>query len=212
MLTFRSYLAVIHPTFPVLAATKAKTRFALAQCPLALREAFIEALNATVGAFQEVPPGQTGDTRTANRWLAEWESEGDASSAVTNLIHLQTLILMSIETDGHGPASLKGQHGGPSKSSILGRAVGQAYSMGLHAVQAGSDSELDSDPESDEAVARRSWWILVMMDRWSAIGTSTPLMIPNDSVVILPGLKVALGEGVYYLLRKFSPFLQNDFY
>jgi hypothetical protein len=119
-----------------------------------------------------------------------------------NLVHLQTLVLTAIATDNYGPPSLKGEHGGAPKASILGRAVGLAYSMRLHLSGLQQvDGHDGSDHDSDDNVATRTWWTLIMLDRWHAIGTASPLFIPNDSVVVLPSLNVLLGDGAYHLAR-----------
>lgn len=174
----------------------------LALCPIMLREAFLEAFYALVHQPRASPPGHQGDIRTANHLLADWEGEPNSRTSATDLVHLQTLILMAIETDYHGPASLRGLEGGPSKASILGRAVGLAYSMGLHRARVESNPEAEVDVDAEENVGLRAWWVLVTLDRWNAIGTATPTMISNDTVVVLPGLKPIVGEGGYSLIRK----------
>jgi hypothetical protein len=168
-----------------------------------LRDAFIEALYGTVQSFPSFNgPYGSGDLASAARLITEWET--DLSSPrlpVMNLIHLQTLILIAISADNYGPASLKGEHGGAAKSNTLGRAVGLAYSMRLHIAQVDQVVGAELDLDSDENVAIRSWWTLVILDRWNAISTASPSFIPNDSVVILPALSNLLGENVYHLAR-----------
>ncbi|KAK8855795.1 transcriptional regulatory protein [Apiospora arundinis] len=198
--TYNGYLEVIHPSFPLLATSKDRLEAQLTQCPSTLRDAFIEALH---GAMQTFPsftgPYASGDMVNATRMITEWEVDVSKRPYVTNLVHLQTLILIAIATDNYGPGSLKGEHGGAAKASILGRAVGLAYSMRLHVAQVDQAQDLDLD--SDENVAVRAWWTLVSLDRWNAISTASPLLIPNDSVVILPGLSSLLGENGYHLVR-----------
>jgi hypothetical protein len=133
--------------------------------------------------------------------IAEWETDTSPRSPTVNLVHLQTLILLAISTDNYGPASLKGEHGAAPKVTALGRAVGLAYSMRLHTCQVDSNIDIGLDPDSDDNVAARAWWSLVLLDRWNAISTASPLLIPNDSVVILPGLLSLLGEDAYQLIR-----------
>ncbi|KAI0009162.1 hypothetical protein F4779DRAFT_384393 [Xylariaceae sp. FL0662B] len=199
---FNGYLNVVHPYFPLLAATKARVESQLAQCPVLLRDAFVEALYGTMQSFVSVPGLYTnGDIGTATRMITDWEADPCVRTPTMNLVHLQTLILAAVATDNYGPPSLKGEHGGPPKGSILGRAVGLAYSMRLHmsSLRTGVDVELDLD--LDEVVAARAWWTLVMLDRWNAISTASPLFIPNDSVVILPSLGPLLGENAFHLTR-----------
>ncbi|KAI2780375.1 hypothetical protein F4815DRAFT_470015 [Daldinia loculata] len=199
---FSGYLNVVHPCFPLLAASKTRVEGQLAQCPPLLRDAFVEALYGTMQSFVSIPGLYTNvDIGSGTRMITEWESDQTPRTSVMNLVHLQTLILTALATDNYGPPSLKGEHGGPSKASVLGRAVGLAYSMRLHVsgLEASVDAPLESD--SNENIATRAWWTLIMLDRWNAIGTASPLFIPNDSVVILPSLQSVLGENVYHLAR-----------
>lgn len=202
---FTGYLNVVHQCYPLLAVNKARVEDRLLQCPTLLREAFVEALYGTMQSFVSVPGLYTnGDINSASRLITEWESDSSPRTPIMNLVHLQTLILTAIATDNYGPSSLKGEHGGASKSSVLGRAVGLAYSMRLHMPRLETSSDVELDPESDENVATRAWWTLIMLDRWNAISTSSPLFIPNDSVVIVPSLSTLLGEGVYHLAREYN--------
>ncbi|KAK6065200.1 hypothetical protein SCUP515_11346 [Seiridium cupressi] len=199
---FAAYLTLVHPYFPVLAANKSRLETQLAQCPSILRDAFTTALHGTIESFPSFNLEGTyrEALKDANRSLLEWQADA-TRSFVPNLVHLQTLILIAIASDNYGPASLKGEQGSPAKTAILGRAVGEALVMRLHTSQASANLEGDIDSDSDENVAIRAWWTLVMLDRWNAISTATTTFIPNDAVVILPGLKNLLGETVYHLAR-----------
>ena len=153
-------------------------------------------------------PNAQGDSRAANRLLGDWEAETAERAPISDLIHLQTLILMIIEADNHGPESLKGQHPGPSKASLIGRAVGVAYSMSLQRAHIDTTAEVQPDSDTEQLLRIRAWWILVILDRWNAIGTADPMMISNDTVSLSPGLKQVFGEAIYrfiseYLFRRF---------
>ncbi|KAK3995306.1 glucose transport transcription regulator RGT1 [Cladorrhinum sp. PSN332] len=200
---FNRYLEVLHPTFPVLASTKARVQLLLWQSPFTLQNAFYQAFFAMVRPFLGVDANShaAGDPLVANRLLGEWEAEGGQRSTATDLVRLQTLVMMVIATDCHGIAAVKGQPGGPWKAEILGKAVGLGYSMRLNLREVEPLDSPDLDPNSDDNVALRAWWVLVMLDRWNAVGTATPLLISNDSVVILPGLKHIVGDVVLALIR-----------
>ncbi|KAK4130944.1 hypothetical protein BT67DRAFT_409669 [Trichocladium antarcticum] len=199
---FDRYLEAIHPSFPVLASTKMRVQSLLYQLPLALQSAFYNALSAMVKPFLPGPENQaSGHVFAACRQLNEWEAERLPRSAATDLVRLQTLVMVIIALDGQGIASVKGELGGPSKAEIIGRAVGLAYSMRLHLRQVDPDASPELDPNSDDNVALRAWWVLVMLDRWNAIGTATPTLINNESVVTLPGLKHIVGDVVYALIQ-----------
>jgi hypothetical protein len=202
---FGVYLSVVHPCFPFLAETKGRVEAQLSQCPPLLQDAFIEAFYGTMQSCVSAPGLYTnGDVGSATRIVADWESDPSPRSPLMHLVHLQTLVLMAIGTDNYGPSCLKGEHGGPSKGSMLGRAVGLAYTMRLHMASLGTSTDIEQDNDSDESIAIRTWWTLVMLDRWNAISTASPLLIPNDSVVILPGLISVLGENVYHVIRKYK--------
>ncbi len=148
------------------------------------------------------------DPATTCRLLSEWEAERKPRSAVTDLVRFQTLVMTLIAVDCHGIASVKGVLGGPSKSEILGRAVGLGFSMKLYLREIDPDPNPELDPNSDDNVALRAWWVLVMLDRWNAVSTATPLLISNDNVVDRPGLLHIAGDVVLCLTRTFyKPFV-----
>jgi hypothetical protein len=43
---------------------------------------------------------------------------------------------------------------------------------------------------------------LVNMDRWHAASMSTPLLIPDSAVVMMPEDQSLLGDSLYHLTRK----------
>jgi hypothetical protein len=91
------------------------------------------------------------------------------------------------------------------KSPFLGAAIDLARSMRLRLAQADHAAIDQSDPDSDDKVAIRAWWTLVMLDRWRSIGTADETMIHNDSVVIVAGLRSVFGEAGYSLIRESIP-------
>ncbi|EJT73853.1 hypothetical protein GGTG_07708 [Gaeumannomyces tritici R3-111a-1] len=202
---FHGYLTIVHPTFPLLASVKTVVQSNLGQCPPVLQKAFHEALVSTMHSFHAMPAGvAAGDAKAANRLLSEWESNGGSQgSSMADLVHLQSLLLLAIEADNHGPAALRGQHGSPSKTSYLGRAVAVAYAMGLRTAQVMEDGwpEPDSDPESEDMVALRAWWSLVALDRFNAVGTAQGLLVPQGSIHVGPGLRNLLGEAGYQFVK-----------
>ncbi|KAK4230194.1 glucose transport transcription regulator RGT1 [Podospora fimiseda] len=200
---FNRYLEVLHPTFPLLASTKARVQSLLWQSPFTLQNAFYQAFFTMVRPFLGANANvhTAGDLLVANRLLGEWEAEGGQRSTATDLVRLQTLVMMVIATDCHGIAVVNGQSGGPWKAEILGKAVGLGYSMRLHLREIEPLDSPELDPNSDDNVALRAWWVLFMLDRWNAVGTATPSMISIDSVLILPGLKHIVGDVVLALIR-----------
>jgi hypothetical protein len=105
------------------------------------------------------------------------------------------MLLMAIEAENCDPA--RGQVG----LEWLGGATELAYTMKLHA-QKLPTQQAENDHDSDERLARRVWWSLVIMDRWRAASISRPLLIPDTSVVVSQDDQTLLGEGLYHLARK----------
>lgn len=114
----------------------------------------------------------------------------------TNLILLQTKMLLAVEAEAHV------NRPGPSRSALLGSAVGLAYALKLH-VHKQSEEAVESDPDSDDKLGRRLWWSLVIMDRWHSSSMSSPVLIPDSSVVLFPADQSLLGESLFQLTREF---------
>lgn len=198
----------IYATYPFLATSKRSLGQRLARCPPLLGEAFLEALYAATRSsptsnIPQQPDRQ--DLRRANELLSayQWETV-TPRNLLTSTIHLQTLIFMAIEADNHGVASLRGQQG---RSIWLGSAVALAYSMKLHTLRPNLE---DVDADSDEKSARRTWWSLVIMDRWHAASTASPVLIPEASIVVLPEDQALLGETPFHLARKSNIFRNSS--
>jgi hypothetical protein len=198
LLTRYRYYTLIHPAIPMLPHSKARLRSRLANCPITLRESFLAALYTTIRsnpsskAYQKVNLRQTIDTLTASQF------ENAATRTLsTNLIYLATLVFTALESDNHGPVTLTGQVG-PPRAAWLGSAIGVACHMKLH-LSRYTDQSVSSDTDSDESFGRRIWWSLVTMDRWHSCSTSSPMLIPDSCVVVLPSDQTLLGQTAYHL-------------
>jgi hypothetical protein len=172
-------------------------------CPAAPREALYESLHAAVRSFPSpnLPLADQQPARKAAQLILASQLENTSPRCLsTNLVHLQAMMFMAIEAENHSPATLRVQSTG-SPSVWLGSAVGLAYSLKLH-MHKQPEKGAESDPDSDDKLARRIWWSLVIMDRWRASGTASPLLIPDSSVVVYKEDKALLGESLYQLARK----------
>ncbi len=198
-MTSTSYYSIIHSTFPLLPHSKARLSSRLASCPAKLSESLYEALHAAIYSFPAPTPlPEQQSTRKAVQLWSTAQSEGVASRSFgTNLVYLQILLLLAIEAANRVPGATRG-HAATSQSVWLGSAVGLAYELKLHEYK----PSLTEDLDSDERLGRRIWWSLVVMDRWHASSMSTPLLIPDSSVVLMPEDQSLLGESLYHLTRK----------
>ncbi|PBP27742.1 C6 finger domain-containing protein [Diplocarpon rosae] len=195
------YYVVIHSTYPILPNSKTKVLERLIGCPQPLREAFYEALHAAVRSYPSPnPPHEEpySSRRAAQLITMSSQDFGSPRPFSHNITCLQAMLLMAIEADNRNPST--SSQGGFPRSVWLGSAVGLAYSMKLHLYKQ-PDRTAESDAETDDKLGRRIWWSLVIMDRWHASSTSSPLLIPDSSVVVYPEDQALLGENLYHLAR-----------
>lgn len=204
-----SYHRIIHPIYPILSLNKTRLSAKLQACPPILEEAFCTALHAAVRSFPGtgLTPADAQAIRKAAQLLTTSQFEGSMPSS-NNLVHLQTLMLLTIAADNIPPDQFNPLKG-PPPSVWLGSAVGLAYSLKLHESQ---QTDLDDDPDSDAKLMRRIWWALVIMDRWHSSSISCPLLIPEESVIVRPEDLALLGDSLYHIARKFVPSAVNLLY
>lgn len=133
-----------------------------------------------------------GNAKLASSLLNDWENSDNPRTPAANIVHAQALILLVIDADMRGSATLP---------FLLARAVTLANSMKLWKM---ADMAAAAEPDSDMQLCVRIWWSLVLLDRWHAAGTGKPTLIPDSSVVIPAGLDAIVGESRYYLIREFT--------
>jgi hypothetical protein len=199
------YYRIIHQTFPLLANNKNRLRQRLAECPASLREAFLAALDCLMRTFPtstlQTNAGYHQALKRTAELLAKYPFDNPSSHTnSTNLVYLQTLLLMALESDNHGPATIRGQ-AGPSRAEWLGRAAGVAGQLEINTIRTTSTSVMEGDRDSEDRLARRVWWVLFILDRWHASSTADLLKLPENSVVLLPEDQILLGESTYHLAR-----------
>lgn len=199
------YFRLIHQTFPLLPNNKNRLRQRLAECPASLREAFLVALDCLMRTFPttSLPPNANyaQALKKAAELIAKYPFDNPSTHTnATNLVYLQTLLLMALESDNHGPATIRGQ-AGPSRAEWLGRAAGVAGQLEINVIRTTSQSIMQGDRDSEERLARRVWWVLFILDRWHASSTADLLKLPENSVVLLPEDQMLLGESTYHLAR-----------
>ncbi|KAI9702830.1 MAG: Glucose-responsive transcription factor [Candelina mexicana] len=201
--TIDEYYRLIHETLPLLANSKSQLKSRLANCSVALREAFLEAVKAAVLPSPVLNFPSTAGLRSAQnaaKHLLEYQFEQNTPRTVlSNLMHLQTLILLVLAAERQGPANMNGQSG-QSKAEILAHAVGLAGKLKLH-ITPDYKRISDYSPDSDEKLFRRAWLTLIILDRWHACGTSSPVLIQDASVVLLPEDQMVLGTAPYQLAQ-----------
>jgi hypothetical protein len=198
LLTRNRYFNAIHSTFPLLWQSKSKILSKLGGCPPMLRDAFNNALYAAVASLPgtNLPQPYQHATLKAAQLITSFQFESAPPASLSiNLILLQTMLLLAIKA-GQARTPV-----GPSQSLWLGNAIGLAYTLKLHQHKQPEHSG-EEDPDTDERLARKIWWALVIMDRWHSSSTSSPVLIPDSSVVIFQEDQALLGDSLYHIARK----------
>lgn len=174
----------MHSLYPILPVDRTRLESLLLSCPDTIRSAFINALLA-------VAQSSSGNVKLASALVHDWETSDTPQARVVNIVHAQTLLLLIIDADWRCS---------PSLPSLLARAVALANTMRLWQY---TSLESAGEPDSDEHLCIRIWWSLVLMDRWHAVGTGQPVLIPSTSVVAPAGLEVVTGDLCFQLTRTF---------
>ncbi|KAH6679486.1 hypothetical protein B0J14DRAFT_649874 [Halenospora varia] len=195
------YIKVIHPTYPILFASRSRLNSMISACSSTLKDAFFEALHAAVRSFptssNQTSASAPASVKKASQLVMASQFENSSShSTSASIVHLQTVILLAIATEN---LRWRSQAGLPL-SSWLGSAVGLAYSMKLH-IYRQQNATSAGDDDTEEKLSRRLWWSLVIMDRWHASSTASPLLIPDGSIVVYPDDQPILGESLYHTAR-----------
>ena len=205
-MTLNSYYKIMHPTFPLLSQSKARLNSRWSSYPVTLRDALYSALHSAVNSFPSATslPENKSSRKGMQLWFTAQLEAPASRSFATNLAYLQILLLLAIEAGNRVPGAARGQ-AALSQSVWLGNAVGLAYEMKLYEYKA----PLTDDPDSDERLGRRIWWSLVIMDRWHAASMSTPLLVSDNALVLMPEDQSLLGESLFHLTRKSAYFLAD---
>lgn len=170
-----------------------------------MREAFLTALEAFVRSSPSTRLAPSPDVRRHTRRAAEliansqYDNPATRNSSV-HLVYIQALILMALESDNHGPATMRGQVG-PPRAEWLGRAIGMATHLRLN-IPRSRDRFSQEDADADDKLGRRIWWILFILDRWHASSTSCLQQLADSSSSLLPEDQILLGESTYHLASK----------
>lgn len=193
-LIFYSYGKLIQTFFPVLAHQEGRVHHELEKVPPAIRTALLYARDLAVnycslGLKQEALFGRV----TAE--LAALKAEGpQARTCDANFAYLQALFFMAIITENSGPVYNR-------NTSWIAEAVSIATYLNLHQshrFEMGNTADEDSSPK----VARRVWLSLIVLDRFHASSTASPLLVAEDSARLVASDEDVLGSNAYHLVRK----------
>lgn len=121
-----------------------------------------------------------------------------------NLISLQILLLVAIDASNSGP------EGAQLTKRALAAAAAIAYEELIHINKCDESMLAMSDEETDELMARRIWWSLVVLDRFIASSTGSPGLVGDTAVTMLPIERRIVGRDLHFLhgmrYDSFKPF------
>ena len=134
--------------------------------------------------------------------LAECQFESSANQLLSsNILYIEIIILMTLQSDDQGPATMRGRFG-PPRAEWLGRAIGMATHLRLNVLQTSEATEVS---DTDEGLGRRAWWILFILDRWHASSTCGLIQLPDSSCSLTRQDESILGDSAYHLVRQLNP-------
>ena len=166
------YLLYQH-TLPMLEPDMEDLHVLLTRVHPLLRSALLYAIYALV--FRSRTPEKRDAVLSEQSLTAFCATSRDAGpgSMLDRLVYLQTTMVLTIDADqrGFNVASFRAGH---AASTWLAASVGQAYSLRLHS----RDNE-DLFKSGYLHLGQRLWFILIVLDRWHSISTSSPPFIAD---------------------------------
>lgn len=166
----------------------------LEKVPHAVRTALLHARDLAVIYCTSAFKPEALSVRATSE-LAVLKAEGpQARTCDANFAYLQALFFMAIVTENSGPVHNR-------NTSWLAEAVSIATYLNLHQshrFELGDTADEDSSPK----VARRVWLSLIVLDRFHASSTASPLMVAEDSARLVAADEIVLGSDAYHLVRK----------
>jgi len=208
----RRYYQCIHQHLPMLPHNSQILLARAESCPAPLRDAFYEALHTAARAVSSPDPSNYEPQKSPKALLLIFDPELANASAYdqsAKLVHLQTLILMSIEAMCLSSNTLASSHTIFHPSVWITNAVNLAYRLKLHMVKPVQNASFPNEHDTEVNVSRRTWMSLCVIERWHAHGTGTPSMIPENSMAFFEDDKDVLGGPLYWLSREHSLLYNN---
>ena len=127
--------------------------------------------------------------------LAPLKDEGpQARSREGNLAYLQALSFMAVATENSGPVHSR-------NTSWLAEAISIATYLNLHQSHSFATGDA-TDEDSPAKIARRIWLSLIVLDRFHASSTASPLLVAEDSARLATSDEAILGTDLFHLVRK----------
>lgn len=143
-----------------------------------------------------------------------------------NLLHMQILLLLALNADkrafaapqtntAHNTITMSPSQERGYTSRFVGSMIGAAWGCANELKLSESNSMIQKrtheqiegpgdssdDLDGEECLARRAWWILVILDRWRSASTSSIPLISDDKIYLKDSDRTVLGEAAFHLVR-----------
>ena len=166
----------------------------LGKVPHAVCTVVLDARDLAVACCTSAVKPEGLSARVASN-LAALKAEGpQARTREANVAYLQALFFMAITTETSGPVHSR-------NTSWIAEAVSVATHLNLHQSHS-FELRNTTDDDAPAKIARRIWLSLIVLDRFHASSTASPLLISDDSARLMASDEEILGSDLYHLVRK----------
>ncbi|ORY81398.1 hypothetical protein BCR37DRAFT_380294 [Protomyces lactucae-debilis] len=131
------------------------------------------------------------DALLAERFLLQYTATKVRETTHDRIVHLQVSLILAIEADQRGMQKMPGRCGHTFTHWLAG-SISLAMDLRVHSI------EPVKQTAAEYWRLRRLYFIMVIMDRWHAIGHAHPLMIPDSQVPFSPTVDL-LGPATMHL-------------
>ena len=162
-----------------------------------MREAFFTALRQltqVTSADMSLAVGNAIDSKHATELLMSLQANAGSRTLIDNLVYLQALLFMILAVDMDPKAPLQ-------PPFWLNLAASMSTFLKMH-TKRNHRSATGTNLTATEMLTRKTWLVLVVLDRWHCASTSEPLVMDEINVHLLQGDDVVLGHPFFHLTRE----------
>ncbi|KAI9372898.1 hypothetical protein BJX61DRAFT_414232 [Aspergillus egyptiacus] len=180
-----TYYEKVHPVLPILPNSKDRLLGLLHQCSREVQEIFLYSLytltrfnvDRAANSFERV----TSYDNAQDLLLYYTRQTPLIRQTAVNLIWLQSMVLMILDSDSRGPDNFVLKDGIP-KHTLIQAATRVGSDLAKSLGQLKSKRASDPDVDSEANLVRRNWASLVILTRWYAISVADPSVLGTHEI------------------------------
>lgn len=183
---FPRYHEKIHPFVPILTRSKEKLLALMHQSTREVQEVFLH-------AFYRVTHSDPGRVSSVFQKVKSFESAQDlllhhcrnppmAPVTASNIITMQTMLLMIIDADSRGPDNLV-LGGGVQKQTLLYHASKFSRDLAKICGELPDTHTMIVEPDLDVNIVRRCRVMVIILSRWHSIGFADAGAMISDEII-----------------------------